>query len=404
MALPKGTHASRVKANIAKRQELKKKWDRHCKYTAEDEDLPKELSLEVSIDADFAASDAKGENWTRLLDEGVVVDGDGYAYAVIRKGALKRAFDAIPSDFKGYIDKDHVRAIHLGYYGKDDLRLVPLKDGRYAIDVNVQLDHELYAVKDLIREGRHHALSVEMFTNVDEFATAEKVTGDSKQGKWLVPLIDELKIEGFAVCENPKNANSVNDGLLENASVEEGNDMDKEELKKLQAEGDAEAENTEANTADAENAEAGADENAASADEDAVKAPEVASATEEENIACEGEGDGEAEPAAEEGDKVEADAETTNDKLDKLAQAIEQLKADNAEKDKKIAELEAQLTAKAEVKMSAEDRIAELLNLATSAEATAAEGNEDKMTAKDADKATEDDLAAAYKAAFAENN
>lgn len=390
MTLPKGSHSARVKANITRRQELKKKWDRHCKYTAEDEDLPKELSIDVSVDADFAASDEKGDNWTRLLDEGVVVDGDGYAYAVIRKGTLKKAFDAIPTNFQGYIDKDHVRAIHLGYYGKKDLRLTKVGDDRYAIDVNVKLDQELYAVKDLIREGRHHALSVEMFTNVDEFATAEKVTGDKKQGKWLVPLIDDLKIEGFAVCENPKNANSVNDGLLENASVEEGNDMTKEELEKLQAEENADVENTEAT----------ADENT-STDE---QADEQTSDVEEEQINC-GVEAAEVEAAPQdEADESRATTEEseTDSKIDQLAAAIDQLKADNAEKDKKIAELEAQLTAKAEMKMSTEDRIAELLNLATAAPVSAAEGAENKKTAEDADKAEEEDLVAAYKAAFAE--
>lgn len=383
MTIPKGSHSSRVKANIMRRQELKKKWDRHCKYTVEDEDLPKELSIDVTVEANFAASDGVGENWTRLLDEGTVVDGDGYAYAVIRKGTLKKAYDALPANFQGYIDKDHVRAIHLGYYGKKDLRLVPLDDDRYAIDVNVKLDNNLYAVKDLIRENRHHALSVEMYTNVDEFATAEKVTGDKKQGKWLVPLIDELKIEGFAVCENPKNANSVNDGLLENASVEEGNNMTEEELKKLQAE----------ENADVENREAAADEETST---DETDAEDTTSNVEEEQIECNAE-----EGEAEDGDS-EKEEDEEDDKISQLAAAIDQLKADNIEKDKKIAELEAQLTAKAEMKMSTEDRIAELLNLATAAPVSAAEGAEDKKTAEDAGKETEEDLVAAYKAAFAE--
>lgn len=385
MTLPKGSHASRIKANIAKRQELKKKWDRHCKYTAEDENLPKELILSVPVDVNFAAKDEKGENWTRLLDEGTVVDGDGYVYAVIRKGVLKKAFDAIPANFRGYIDKDHVRAIHLGYYGKDDLRLVPLGDDRYAIDVNVKLDHELYAVKDLIREGRHHALSVEMFTNVDEFATAEKVTGDKNQGKWLVPLIDELKIEGFAVCENPKNANSVNDGLLENASVEEGNDMDKEELKKLQAEEDADVENTEA-TADEDastDAENEAEENKA------VETPETgAEDTAEDNEEeVEGEDEKEAEPEA------NLEAKDNQEGLEQLATAIKELRAELVEKDKKIAELEHQLSTKAEVKMSEADTIAQLLKFARGEEPTAEEGSKVNMSSTEAtsNKYAEDD-------------
>lgn len=386
MTLPSGTPSQRIKANIAKRQALKEKWDRHCKYTAESEDLPHELSVEVSKPVDFKADDGDGNNWTRLLDEGVVVDGDGYAYAVIRKGTLKKAFDAIPNNFKGHIDKDHIRAIHLGYYGKEDLRLVKLDGDRYAIDVNVKLDNELYAVKDLIREGRHHALSVEMYTNVDEFATAEKVTGDKKQGKWLVPLIDDLKIEGFAVCENPKNANSVNDGLLENASVEKGYNMTEEELKKLQAEQEAENESTETSNEETQNED--------------VEAPENEGEKADENLET-----GDTEDKSEDESEGEGSEETPDEelsaKLDELDKAIAQLKADNEAKDAKIAELEAQLTKRAEVKMSTEERIAKLLAEATPAKVTEAEGAEN-MTAKDADKKTGDDIVAAYAAAFAE--
>lgn len=392
--IPTNSHESRVKANISKRQGLKKKWDRHCKYEASEVEgeLPK--AMQVVSDAkevDFEARDEKGENWTRLLDEGVVVDGDGYAYAVIRKGVLKKAFEAIPRNFKGYIDKDHIRAIHLGYYGKKDLRLVELGEDRYAIDVNVKLDNDLYAVKDIIREGRHTALSVEMFTNVDEFATAEKVTGDPKQGKWLVPLIDELKIEGFAVCENPKNANSVNDGLLENASVEEGNNMTDEEKQKLAAEQEAAAAEAEAKQAEDNS--------------DSTDADEKASDTEEENIECNeantegGEAEGEGESTEDEGEAEKSG----EDNYAKLEEAIKSLKADIAERDEKIANLEAQLTAKAEASMSAEDRVAKLIGLAVGAEASAAEGAENK-TANEADdeKKEADELAAAYAAAFAE--
>lgn len=386
MTLPSGTPSQRVKANIAKRQALKKKWDRHCKYTVESEDVPHEFTIEVSKPVDFRIEDRDSENWTRLLDEGVVVDGDGYCYAVIRKGTLKKAFDAIPNNFKGYIDKDHIRAIHLGYYGKDDLRLVKLDGDRYAIDVNVKLDNELYTVKDLIREGRHHALSVEMYTNVDEFATAEKVTGDKKQGKWLVPLIDDLKIEGFAVCENPKNASSVNDGLLENASVEKGYNMTKEELKKLQAEQEAENESTDDSNEEIQNED--------------VEAPENEDEKADENLET-----GDTEDKSEDESESEGSEETPDEelsaKLDELDKAIAQLKADNKEKDAKIAELEAQLTKRVEVKMSTEERIAKLLAEATPAKVTEAEGAEN-MTAKDADRKTGDDIVAAYAAAFAE--
>ena len=132
---------------------------------------------------------------------------------------FKKWYDSITDVFVGTIDKDHNRSIDLGQFTKNDLRLVELEDGRYAIDVNVKLDQELYAVKDLLKMNNRTALSVEMFVNADEYATAEKVTGDKTQGDYLVPLIDDLKIEGYAVCLAPKSANSYKDGLLENAGA-----------------------------------------------------------------------------------------------------------------------------------------------------------------------------------------
>lgn len=345
-------------------------------------------------EASLDTGNKPGDNWTRLLDEGVVVDGDGYAYAVIRKGTLKKAFDAIPSNFQGYIDKDHVRAIFLGNYSKKDLRLVETGDGRYAIDVNVKLDRSLFAVQDLLKEGRHHALSVEMFTNVDEYATAEKVTGDPQQGKWLVPLIDELKIEGFAVCENPKNANSVNDGLLINATVEEGNNMTEEELKKLEAE--KAAADADANKAEGEGEQAEDDQKA---DAPAEPSENMEGGSEEGDA----EGDSEGET-----DDEKTDGEN-GDKIEELGAAIAQLVEDGkakdealAAKDKEIAELKAQLTAQAEKKnMSEEDRIAQLLKLATSATPSAAECAVNKESTVDAEKTEADEIINSYAAAFA---
>lgn len=141
--IPVGTRESRIKSNVMKRQALKKKWDRHCKYEAEQN--------VAAFGAGFSLAEFKSDNdnYIRLLDEGVVVDGEGWAYAVIKKGTLKAWYDNLKSGFKGTINKDHEPAIDLGTFGKGDLRLVELDNGRYGLDVNVKLDDELYAVKDL---------------------------------------------------------------------------------------------------------------------------------------------------------------------------------------------------------------------------------------------------------------
>lgn len=416
MPIPKGTRAARIKANVTHRQALKKKWDRHCKYSADDAsdlDGVKNLSLEVTgaSPVNLNAED-KGENWTRLLDEGVVVDGDGYAWAVIRKGVIKKFYESLPDNYKGHIDKDHIRSIYLGSYGKKDLRLVDLGNDRYALDVNVKLDDELYAVKDLKREHIHKALSVEIFTNVDEFATAEKVTGDPKQGKWLVPLIDDLFVEGYAVCENPKNANSYKDDLLD-ASASEGNSMNKEELKKLAAEGDAEAK---AKLEALEAEEADAADDTGTDDGDATEG-DGADATEGDDLSAAGDGDTEGEAtddATDAGDEEgsddgeKADEETDNasieEKVEKLEKAFKELSQENSDLKKKNAELEAKLSAKDDAEKDLAGRIDDLLGVNFSA-ADETEGEKAKET-PDTDKKDggEDELMADLAASFKELN
>lgn len=416
MTIPKGTRAARIKANVTHRQALKKKWDRHCKYSADNAaelDGVKTLSLNVTNStAVNLNADEKDGNWTRLLDEGVVVDGDGYAWAVIRKGVIKKFYESLPESYKGHIDKDHIRSIYLGSYGKKDLRLVDLGNDRYALDVNVKLDDELYAVKDLKREHIHKALSVEIYTNVDEFATAEKVTGDPKQGKWLVPLIDDLFIEGYAVCENPKNANSYKDDLLD-ASASEGDDMSKDELKKLAAEGDAEAKAKLA-ALEAEEADAEADTSTEDGEDDAEDKGDDLSAAgepgEDEGEATDEAGDagdeeGSEDDAADEGD---ADAETEDAsieaKVEKLEKAFKKLSQENSDLKKKNAELEAKLSAKDGKAKDLASRIDDLLGVNfEAADATDGESAGENST-DDKKDGGEDELMADLAASFKELN
>lgn len=376
-----------IDRNVAKRQKLKNKWDRHCKYGVEEQEtLPSSMVMfSHEVEAAFAQEESQ-ENWIRMLDEGTVVDGDGFCYAVIKKGVLKTFYENLSDDFEGYIDRDHIQALRLGTYTKKDLRLVELGNDRYGIDVNVKLDKDYYTTRDLLRQGEHRAVSVEMHIDIDEFGLASKVTKDKSQGEYLIPLIGAVDIVGYAVCENPKNANSIKDDLLDKASVE-GEDMNEEELKKLQAEKTAEAERTtEKNDADAD-----ADAEAEITTEGGAEKPEVFDASKEGEGAEDGAKD-DAEKAenaeANEEEKSEDKAEdelAIQEGLEQLKAAITELRAELTAKDAKIAELENQLTAKAEKKMSTTETIANLLNFARGVEATAAEGSEVKTPSDEAE-------------------
>lgn len=385
----KNSRKSAIDRNVAKRQALKKKWDRHCKYGVEDQDLVAGVSAMFTHEREVDFSSRNEENWVRMLDEGVVVDGDGYCYAVIKKGTLKDFYENLPDDFEGYIDRDHVYALRLGKYTKKDMKLVSTGDGRYGIDINVKLDDDYYATRDLMKQGEHRAVSVEMAIDFDEFGLADKITGDKKQGKYLVPIINKVNILGYAVCENPKNANSIKDDLLDKASVE-GDNMNEDELKKLAAEDEQDTENVE--------------EKSDEATEDQPAEGEGEANDQQVNAnAEEGEADGEADKAdsepeeksEEEPQDSEEDDKATEEGLEQLGAAIKELRAELAEKDAKIAELENQLAAKAEKKeMSTAERVAELLNLAKGSDPSAAEGSKVETPSNDlADKYAADDAA-----------
>ena len=390
MTLPSGTTASRAKENTTMRQKIKSKWDKKCRYeVGTSEPLPRQFSLEG---ANFSSSlKTEGENWCRLIDEGVVVDngfftGEPMAYAVIRKGVLKKWYESLTDDFVGTIDKDHNRSIDLGLFTKKDLRLVELEDGRYAIDVNVKLDQELYAVKDLLKMNNRTALSVEMFVNADEYATAEKVTGDESQGKYLVPLIDDLKIEGYAVCLAPKSANSYKDGLLENAGSTDINLIKEKEFSMNKNE------ELKAPALEQVDASAGPDVEVTTevAETEAVETPAV-EATEVEPV--------EAAEEAEQEVKEEAVSEE-EDKLSAIEAEIKNLKAENASLKEENADLKAQLTVKAEKAFATEERLTSILAMAASDAPTADEGG--KTTPEEEKNKTEE--VDAYTAAFAELN
>lgn len=377
-----------IRQNVTQRQALKKKWDRRCAYEAEASASVYEFTGKA---VDF--SETSGDNFVRLLDEGVVVEGDGSIYAVIRKGVVKKWFDSLPEDFVGNIDKDHNRSIDLGTFTKKELRLVKLEDGRYGVDVNVKLDDELYAVRDLKRMGNRKAISSEFWSEENEFVKQSTITGSKKSVygfDYLVPLIDEIQITGYAVVDSPKNANSYDEGLLNKASTEKDT-MDPEELKN-QAEApveEAPVEETPAEEAPAEEAPAVEEQVDASGDAPIEEEP-VAEESEEAPEAEEAE-----EAPAEEGEEAPAD-DGEAELAEKFETAINELRAQIAEKDAKIAELEAKLSAKAEQKNAFMNKLESMLDFTTAAEPAADEGD-----AKTTPEKTEgDEIAEAYAAAF----
>lgn len=396
--IPSGTRESRIKQNVTHRQALKKKWDKKCKYGIEAE--ADEVFTSTPYSAESYNADNE-DNYVRLLDEGVVVDGSGWAYAVIAKGTLKAWYDNLSNNFKGKINKDHCDAIDLGTFSKKDLKLVELGNDRYGIDVNVKLDDELYAVKDLKRMMNRKALSSEFYWDAEQYVTAEAATGDEKQGKWLIPIINQIQIDAYAVVDNPKNANSYDEHLLEKASATEGNEMDEEEKKRLEAEKAAAEAEAKAAAEEGDKSEENQDEDAEGAGEGDGNAAHANADEGDKTDDTEDKG----EEGADEGDKTDAGADEKGNgiTLEKLAAAVETLKADNKAKDEKIAELEAKLSSKDEEAEAYQNKLNDLFKFATTDEADETEGGETTKTPEQSEtKASADVYEAALENAFKE--
>lgn len=376
--IPRDSEESRTRKNVMRRQSLKKKWDKHCKWSADNENN--------LVGATFAVDkfSEDGDNFVRLLDEGVVVEGDSTPYAVIAKGTLKKWYDNLPNNFEGYINKDHISGLDLGKFSKDDIRLTELGDDRYGIDVNVKLDHELYATKDLLHQMNRKALSAEFYFEADEYVKASTVTGENFPDWFLIPKITDVSVVGYAVVDNPKNANSYDENLLEKASNEERNEMTEKVKVEAEAEKIVDAPVEEAPVEAP--AEAPAEEEAEKVEAEAEETTEEAAAPAEE-VAEEAPAEEEADDAS---DKVEAS-------IEKIGEKMEAFKAEIAAKDAKIAELEAKLAAKKVQKENFESKLANLLNFASADEPTEAEGK-----ATTTEEESKDEYSAALENAFKE--
>lgn len=404
------------KTNALARQSMKRDLDAQLNYSADTDDI----SVGTSYECSSYYSDQP--NWVRLLDEGVIIECDGSIDSVIAKGVIKRWFEALPEDFEGNIDKDHVRSIDLGTFTKDQLKLVELGDGRYGVDVDVKLDTSLHATQDLIKMNNRRSISSEFYAIEGKHLRASDILGDQLEGKdYVVPLITEIALTGYGLVETPLNANSYDDMVLQRAfSAEpinvEGTEMTEEELKAKAAAEAAEAEKnaeeteakdkvkaedvTEGVGGDEEKMSIVNDEEATDGEEgEAEKKEAGADVTVEPLVECKTEDEGDEGGKEEEAEQKDASANTEITLAD-LQVAIEGLKKDLAAKDAEIADLKSKLSNTKVVQNDFQAKLAKMLNFATSTEPTVEEGKE--TPAKKEGEKEEDPVLKAYSAAFAE--
>lgn len=144
----------------------------------------------------------------RLLDEGMIITGNGEPDFYIEKGTIQEYVDSFPDDIVGTINLGHLPfanfPIILGTWGKEDLEVVDIGDGRKGLDVHFRLNTNLNIVKDLLQMPYDLGISSEVYLTWDGEAT-EKV---SAQLGVYVPVAKGVYIEDFAIVGEAGNVNS----------------------------------------------------------------------------------------------------------------------------------------------------------------------------------------------------
>ena len=155
----------------------------------------------------------------RLLDEGMVVDGNGDAWFYIEKGSLQTFYDNLSDDYVGTINLGHLplatHPIILGQWTKKDLTIVDIGDDRKALDVDLKLNEELNIVQDLRKQPFELGVSAE-FTGAIDWEATER-TG--------LEFLKSVTITDFAIVGDAGNVNSggieLKGGIMEKPTIKD---------------------------------------------------------------------------------------------------------------------------------------------------------------------------------------
>lgn len=161
-----------------------------------------EYDTAINLSADPSGDRFFDGQMARLIDDGMVVDGNGNPWFYIKKGTVKRFYEELSDDFTGYITLAHFKFSEfpfiLGAWTKRDLSLVDNGNGFYGLNVNLRLDEESIFVKELRRLGYTIGIS-------SELKGSENKNLSAKIG---IQVVDKLDIPGFSVVGNAGNVNS----------------------------------------------------------------------------------------------------------------------------------------------------------------------------------------------------
>lgn len=160
---------------------------------------------EMDIGVALKAKETNGKYTARLLDEGMIVYGDGSPRSYLQKGTIQEFYDELPDDYVGYINLGHVEfavdPVFLGSWTKDNLTIVDIGDGRQGLEISFELDNRLSKVKDLKLMNFEMAVSAEFNASIN-WDVMDLMEVD-------YPIFDHIYILGFAIVGDPGNINSA---------------------------------------------------------------------------------------------------------------------------------------------------------------------------------------------------
>lgn len=289
----------------------------------------------------------------RLLDEGMVVDANGYPWFYIQKGTLKAYLDSLADGYEGSINIGHQSfatfPFLVGSWTKEDLHLVDIGDGRCGLDVDLRLDPDNMFVKMLHDAPYDVGVSAE-FTYSVNYEASEELG---------IEVYDSIFIKDFAIVGDAGNVNSsgikLEGGGKPMKNIKELSNLIDKELAKKKVDLKALAEALEDEKEEKLDADASEDtsESEAEATESNSEEEVEESSAEDEKTAEEG-SEGEDEDSDEEDSKEELSLQTILDAVNKLTAEVETLKASNDT----LAEENKTLTGKLNAKEAEEEEFA----------------------------------------------
>lgn len=148
---------------------------------------------------------ASSESGTyRLLDEGFIVDSDGYPLFYIMKNSIQNFYDQLSDNYVGSINIGHMDFATFPYlvgeWTKKDLSVVDIGDGRKGLDVKPRFNQDSMFIKELKAVNYPIGLSSEFKYKLDLDASEE----------YGLDMVNELEITDFAIVGEAGNVGSSN--------------------------------------------------------------------------------------------------------------------------------------------------------------------------------------------------